>query len=71
MCLPSSKGLRSTVEMSFVRSAKSSITFRPISECVICRPRKRMLVNQRPFERSFWIAASCAIAAAISAWAFA
>ena len=26
---------------------------------------------QRPFERSFWIAASCATAAAISAWAFA
>ena len=43
MCLPSSKGLRSTVEMSFVRSAKSSITFRPISECVIYRPRKRMV----------------------------
>lgn len=26
---------------------------------------------QRPFDRSFWIAANCAIAAAISAWAFA
>lgn len=26
---------------------------------------------QRPFDRSFWIAASCATAAAISAWAFA